>query len=148
MLNEKHNLKMPIDQVAHRKEQLYYDSLPRLHAVPEVLAHIETRYGQIPFAVVSGSTRGSVEASLRALNLLDKFDALVCAGDYTKSKPDPEAFLVAAERLCVLPEHCLVFEDTDLGIQAASAAGMRSVRVPPPWERRNTPAETSKTVLP
>ena len=74
-------------------------------------------------------------ASLLALKLLDRFDTLVCAGDYKKSKPDPEAFLLAAARLKVPPETCLVFEDTELGIQAATAAGMGSVRVPPPWER-------------
>jgi HAD superfamily hydrolase (TIGR01509 family) len=60
---------------------------------------------------------------------------LVCAGDYKKSKPDPEAFLTAAAGLGVAPETCLVFEDTDMGIQAARAAGMASVKVPPPGER-------------
>jgi HAD superfamily hydrolase (TIGR01509 family) len=60
---------------------------------------------------------------------------LVCAGDYRKSKPDPEAFLLAATRLGVEPSDCLVFEDTEMGIQAATAAGMASVKVPPPWER-------------
>ena len=87
-------------------------------------------------AVVSGSARDSVTASLGMLKLLDRFDTLVCAGEYTKSKPDPEAFLLAASKLGVTPEECLVFEDTDMGIQAATAAGMASVRVPPPWDRR------------
>jgi HAD superfamily hydrolase (TIGR01509 family) len=67
--------------------------------------------------------------------LLDKFDTLVCAGDYEKGKPDPEAFLLAASKLGVAPAACLVFEDTDLGIQAATAAGMASVKIPPPWDR-------------
>jgi HAD superfamily hydrolase (TIGR01509 family) len=84
---------------------------------------------------VSGSTRESVTASLDALNILDRFDTLVCAGDYERSKPDPEAFLLAAARLGVPPENCLVFEDTEMGIQAATAAGMASVKIPPPWER-------------
>jgi HAD superfamily hydrolase (TIGR01509 family) len=61
---------------------------------------------------------------------------MVCAGDYEKSKPDPEAFLLAASKLGVAPRNCLVFEDTEMGIQAAAAAGMASVKVPPPWERR------------
>ena len=74
-------------------------------------------------------------ASLTSLNLLDRFDTLVCAGDYKNSKPDPEAFLLAAARLGVAPETCLVFEDTEMGIQAARAAGMAWVRVPSPWER-------------
>jgi HAD superfamily hydrolase (TIGR01509 family) len=72
---------------------------------------------------------------LRTIGLLDRFDVLVCAGDYVKSKPDPEPFLIAAERLRVLPETCLGFEDTQMGIDAATAAGMASVRVPAPWER-------------
>jgi HAD superfamily hydrolase (TIGR01509 family) len=136
-LNRQQNLSMDIESVAHRKENLYYEYLPRLVAVPEVLDVIESAHGTLPFAVVSGSTRDSVIASLEALNLLDKFQTLVCAGDYTRSKPDPEAFLMAAERLGVDPEHCLVFEDTAMGIQAATAAGMASVKILQPWERKH-----------
>jgi len=84
---------------------------------------------------VSGSTRESVTASLTTLGILDRFETLVCAGDYERSKPDPQPFLIAAERLGVAPEDCLVFEDTDMGIQAATAAGMASVKVLQPWER-------------
>jgi beta-phosphoglucomutase family hydrolase len=135
-LNKKEGLDMPVEAVAHRKEALYYELLPQLQAVPDVLEHIEAGHGRIPFAVVSGSTRESVTASLAALNLLNHFDTMVCAGDYAKSKPDPEAFLLAAARLGVAPELCLVFEDTEMGIQAAKAAGMASVKVPPPWERK------------
>ena len=134
-LNERQGLEMPVARVTERKEQLYFDALPRLKAVPEVLEHIDAQYGRIPFAVVSGSTRESVTASLRALQLLDKFATMVCAGEYKRAKPDPEAFLIAAARLGVPPEFCLVFEDTDMGMAAARAAGMASVKVPPPWER-------------
>ena len=134
-LNEERGLRMPVEDVARRKEEYYFEILPQLKAVPEVLEHIEASHGQIPLAVVSGSTRDSVTASFETLKILDKFDTLVCAGDYHRSKPDPEAFLIAAGRLGVAPESCLVFEDTDMGIQAATAAGMASVKVPPPWER-------------
>jgi HAD superfamily hydrolase (TIGR01509 family) len=134
-LNKRDGLNMPVETVGSRKEQLYYESLPQLQPVPEVLEHIEAGYGRIPFAVVSGSTAESVTSSLVALNLLDRFDTMVCAGDYTKSKPDPEAFLLAAARLKANPKECLVFEDTEMGIQAAKAAGMAWVKVPPPWER-------------
>jgi HAD superfamily hydrolase (TIGR01509 family) len=134
-LNERHGLTMPVETVARREEHFYYQLLPQLKAVPEVLEHIEAQHGRTPFAVVSGSTRETVTASLVSLNLLDRFDTLVCAGDYKKSKPDPEAFLVAAARLGVTPEACLVFEDTEMGIQAAKSAGMAAVKVPPPWER-------------
>ena len=134
-LNKQHGLNMPVEAVSRRKESLYFELLPQLKAVPEVLEHIEAGYGRTPFAVVSGSTRESVQASLKSLNLLNRFDTLVCAGDYKKSKPDPEAFLLAASRLGIEPARCLVFEDTEMGIQAATAAGMASVKVPMPWER-------------
>ena len=134
-LNVEHGLKMPVAAVELRKEHLYYDNISRLQVVPEVVEHIEAMYGKIPFAVVSGSTRESVVKSLEAVGLLDKFETLVCAGDYAKSKPDPEPFLLAASRLGVAPAACLVFEDTDMGIQAATAAGMASVKVPSPMER-------------
>ncbi len=134
-LNKQHHLKMVVVTVCERKENAYYELLPQLKAVPEVVEHIEVQHGRIPLAVVSGSTRESVVASLSALKLLDKFDVLVCAGDYKKGKPDPEAFLLAASKLGVKPGDCLVFEDTEMGIQAATAAGMASVKIPPPWER-------------
>ncbi|MDG9675778.1 HAD-IA family hydrolase [Micromonospora sp. DH14] len=129
-LNEQQGLAMPVAAVVERRESYYQELLPQLAAVPEVLAHIHDAHRRVPFAVVSGSTRASVTASLDALGLLDRFDVLVCADDYTLAKPDPEAFLLAARQLGVPPESCLVFEDTDLGIQAATAAGMASVRVP------------------
>jgi beta-phosphoglucomutase-like phosphatase (HAD superfamily) len=134
-LGAQQGLAMPVAEVERRKEALYYELLPELRAVPEVLEHIELSHGRVPFAVVSGSTLESVTRSLEVLGILDRFDTLVCAGDYTRSKPDPEPFLVAAERLGVAPADCLVFEDTEQGIQAATAAGMASVKVLQPWER-------------
>ena len=134
-LNQRDGLNMPVDAVARRKEDLYFELLPQIKAIPEVVEHIEAKHGHIPLAVVSGSRRDSVLGSLTALHLIDKFDVLVCAEDYARGKPAPDCFLVAAERLGVPPEDCLVFEDTDLGIEAATAAGMASVRVPAPLER-------------
>lgn len=135
LLNEMQNLNMPVDEVAEKKEALYHQLLPELKGIPEVLEHIDAQHGRIPFAVVSGSRRSSVIGSLSALGLLDKFDTLVCAEDYKHGKPAPDCFLMAAERLGVAPSDCLVFEDTELGIQAATAAGMASVKVPLPFER-------------
>jgi HAD superfamily hydrolase (TIGR01509 family) len=136
-LNRMRGLNMPVETVAEYKEQLYFDQLNLLEPVPEVLEHIEAQFGRIPFAVVSGSNRESIEKSLTAVGLRDRFPLLVGSEDYTRSKPAPDAFLVAAERLGIAPKDCLVFEDTAMGIEAATAAGMASVRVPSPMERRN-----------
>jgi len=129
-LNRMNGLKMPVEAVDLRKESLYYELLPQLKPIPEVLEQIEAEYGRIPFAVVSGSSRESVVSSLTVLKLLDKFDTIVAAEDYQNPKPAPDAFLLAAKNLGVAPRDCLVFEDTALGIQAATAAGMASVMVP------------------
>jgi len=129
-LNEMQGLNMPVDELAARKEALYHSQLPELKAIPPVLEQVLAQHGRIPLAVVSGSRTDSVIGSLTALGLLDKFDTLVCAEDYTHGKPAPDCFLLAAKQLNVEPSACLVFEDTDLGIQAATAAGMASVRVP------------------
>jgi HAD superfamily hydrolase (TIGR01509 family) len=145
-LNQMHKLEMPIDGVAKRKEALYHEQLPRLKAIPAVAEHILAKHGLIPMAVVSGSRRASVVGSLTTLGLLDRFDTLICAKDYQRGKPAPDCFLLASERLGVRPEHCLVFEDTELGIEAATAAGMASVRVPQelPTSRQGT-ASRSET---
>ncbi|QKW15081.1 HAD family phosphatase [Verrucosispora sp. NA02020] len=131
-LNEQQRLNMPVETVVARREEHYQRLLPTAVGIPGVLHHIQDAHGRIPFAVVSGSTREAVTASLDALGILDRFDVLVCAGDYTRPKPDPEPFLRAAELLGVPPHACLVFEDADLGIEAAVAAGMAAVRVPQP----------------
>jgi len=136
-LNQMRDLKMPVEAVAERKENLYFSLLPELKPVPEVLEHIDAQQGRIPFAVVSGSTRESIVKSLTTVGLLDRFSILVGSEDYARSKPAPDAFLTAAARLNVASKDCLVFEDTDMGVQGATAAGMASVRVPQPHERRN-----------
>lgn len=135
-LNRMHGLKMPVETVAGHKEDHYYELLPQLEPIEEVLEHIDAMHRRIPFAVVSGSKRESVINSLNAIGILDKFDLIVGSEDYAHSKPAPDAFLTAAERLGIAPAHCLVFEDTDFGIQSATAAGMAWVRVPSPLERR------------
>jgi HAD superfamily hydrolase (TIGR01509 family) len=136
-LNKMFGLQMPVEELAATKESYYLEQLPTLQVIPAVLEHIDAQYGRIAMAVVSGSRRESVVGSLTALKLLDRFDTLVCAEDYTHSKPAPDAFLIAAARLGVPPSECLVFEDTDLGIQAATAAGMAAVKVPSPFDGKN-----------
>src|SRR5579862_6875018 len=133
-LNKMQGLNMPVEAVAERKESLYYEQLPQLQPVHEVLEHIEAQFGRIPFAIVSGSTRASIIKSLTTVDLLNRFEVLVGSEDYEHSKPAPDAFLVGAARLGIAPKDCLVFEDTAMGMHAATSAGMASVRVPPPLE--------------
>lgn len=84
-----------------------------------------------------GLLLGLCSSSRNALGVLDRlkltglFDAVVTGNDITRTKPDPEIFLLAAQRLKVLPDRCVVFEDALAGIQAALAGGMKAVFVRP-----------------
>lgn len=130
LLNERFGYRMSAEEVVRRKEQLYYELVPELKAIPAVLAHVEAQHGRIPLAIVSGSPRAGIHRSLTQLGLLDRFDVLVGSEDYKHGKPHPEPFLTAATKLGVAPGDCLVFEDADPGIASAEAAGMDWVRVP------------------
>ena len=61
--------------------------------------------------------------------MIDLFDCLIDGTMVQQGKPDPEGFLLAAKKLCVSPEHCLVFEDAAKGVEAAIQAGMRTVGI-------------------
>jgi beta-phosphoglucomutase-like phosphatase (HAD superfamily) len=80
----------------------------------------------VPLAVASNGERENVLASLSATRLLDLFSTVVTAEDVHRGKPAPDLFLEAANRLGVAAKRCLVFEDSDEGLTAASVAGMRS----------------------
>lgn len=134
-LSHAQGIHLPIQETADIKEAYFHEALPQLTVVAEVLEHIEHSHGRVPFAIVSGGGRESVKRSLAQLGLLQRFETLVCAEDYTLAKPNPEPYLLAAERLGVAPADCLVFEDTQLGVDAAIAAGMGWVKVPSPVER-------------
>jgi HAD superfamily hydrolase (TIGR01509 family) len=75
-------------------------------------------------AIASGGVRENVDLELDALNIKNFFQAVVTADDDVRPKPAPDIFLEAARRIGVAPEHCQVFEDGDLGLEAASIAGM------------------------
>ncbi len=135
-LNQMHSLEMPVEAVAERKENLYFEQLPDLKPVPEVLEIIEAKQGRVPFAVVSGSSRESIIKSLTVVGLLHRFPVNIGSEDYARSKPAPDVFLAGASHLGVPPERCLVFEDAPIGIEGAIAAGMAAVKVPNPLERR------------
>jgi beta-phosphoglucomutase len=79
-----------------------------------------------------GSASKNARLILENLGLLDRFDAIVDGNDVSTAKPDPEVFLIAAEKLGVDPANCIVVEDALAGIQAARAAGMTSVAIGDP----------------
>jgi len=132
ILNERHGYSLPVKETARYKEELYLQGIAEIGPIEPVVEIVRQVHGKLPLAVASGGHRHVVSRTLTCLGILDKFDVIVCAEDYRRGKPHPDPFLTAAERLGVLPKKCLVFEDTNTGIEAARAAGMQWVLVPPP----------------
>ena len=128
-LNAEFGLSMDVDQVVLRKEHYYREMIPQVEAVHHVVDLVREHHGEKPMAVASGGHRDLVERTLHALGVYDMFDAVIAAEDYRRGKPHPDPFLTAAARLGVEPAHCLVFEDTATGAEAARAAGMACVLV-------------------
>jgi len=79
--------------------------------------------------IVSGGTRSTLNITLDVIQVVGKYESLVCAGDTPEGKPSPQPFLLAAEQLEVEPSDCLVFEDGEPGVQGAISAGMAWVRI-------------------
>lgn len=80
-------------------------------------------------AVASAAPRANIDAVLESLSTTSVFQAIVSAEDVHRGKPDPEVYLLAASRLGVAPERCIVVEDAIAGIEGARRAGMRSIGV-------------------
>ncbi len=78
-----------------------------------------------------GSASKNTPLILEKTGLAPLFDAVADGNDIARSKPDPQVFLVAAQKLGIPPEHCLVVEDADAGIQAGRCAGMKTLGVGP-----------------
>ncbi len=129
-LNEKFGLSLDVDETVRRKERYYLENVAGVLPVVPVLEIAQRMHGSLPLAIASGGHREMVEATLRAINIIGMFDAIVCAEDYERGKPFPDPFLEAARRIGVPPGDCLVFEDSPTGVEAAKAAGMRYVFVP------------------
>lgn len=91
--------------------------------------------GTVPMAIVTSSGREHFDAIHEPLDLLDHFEFALAKGDYSRSKPQPAPYLAAAERLGLEPGECLVVEDSERGLQAAVAAGMRCLVVPTGFSR-------------
>lgn len=128
-LNDRFGSSIDPDVCVEAKESWYERNMGDLDTIPEVIRLLQTVRDQRPVCVASGGPRSLVDKTLKIIGLADQFHIVVTQDDVTRSKPDPEMFLLAARKMGVDPGDCLVIEDSQLGIRAAQTAGMTSVLV-------------------
>lgn len=138
LIAEHYALKVDATAVFHHKEALFGELQADAKLI-EPVAEFARRVARThPVAIASGGPRDVVTRSLELAGLAPLFKVVVTADDVVHGKPAPDMFLLAASRMGVPPECCLVFEDAEPGMRAADAAGMQWVRVP----SRTRPADT------
>jgi beta-phosphoglucomutase-like phosphatase (HAD superfamily) len=115
--------------IGHEKEDEFLKLLSRLEPIHAVVEVAKTFASRIPISVASGGFRNIILQQLNQIACDELFSVIVTAEDTQRHKPEPDVFLLAAERMNVPPRDCLVYEDSDLGIQAAVAAGMEFVDI-------------------
>ena len=121
-----------IATLSDRKEEIYRDLVRQsgVSILPGAIELLEALQAQgIPAAVASSTPRSNLDAIFAATGLDRFFKAVVCGDDVTNGKPAPDVFLLAASKLGLRPDECLVIEDAHAGIEAALAAGMRVLAV-------------------
>jgi beta-phosphoglucomutase-like phosphatase (HAD superfamily) len=110
-------------------QKFFGDNLDLIEEISVITAVARKWTGRIPMGVASNGHRANVEASLQSKQLLNCFDVVVTREDVQRGKPFPDLYIETARQLNVSPEHCLVFEDSETGLQAATAAGARVIDV-------------------
>jgi HAD superfamily hydrolase (TIGR01509 family) len=131
-----------IEHIGEAKEALYRLHVRKqgIHPLPGVADWVHRLHQQgWRQAIASAAPRANIETILEVLSGTDWFEATVSAEDVHKGKPDPEVYILAAERVGVAPARCIVVEDAVAGIEGARAAAMRSIGVS--YDGRHLPAD-------
>jgi HAD superfamily hydrolase (TIGR01509 family) len=120
-----------IARLGDLKETCYRDvARGKIELMPGVRELLDALTAEgVALAIGSSGPRANLELTVEACGLTGRFAAIAALEDITRGKPDPQVFLVAAEKAGADPRHSVVFEDAPVGIQAARAAGMRAVGV-------------------
>lgn len=118
---------LPIDKMYIDKDALLFEAIennkiPLKNGAIEILDFLRDNGYKI--ALATSAKRERLEKQLQGACIKEKFDAIVCGDDVSNSKPNPEIFLKAAQKLLVEPKDCIVIEDSPAGIKAAYNAGM------------------------
>lgn len=132
LLGAHYRLTLNPHEVEITKERMFLERLNTVGHIAPVVAFARRVALTHPIAIATGGQREIALPALKAAGLQDLFSIVVTPRDVGpgRGKPAPDMFLLAAEKMGVAAERCLVFEDAEPGIRAAQAAGMAVVRVP------------------
>ena len=119
------NGSVTVEQIVEEKLVEYYKIQHLVKPIEPVVDIVRRYHDKLPMAVGTGGHRLAVERTLEITGLRKYFDIIVTANDVNSFKPHPETFLRCAELMNVDPQFIEVFEDADLGIEAARKAGMK-----------------------
>lgn len=128
-MNQKYGLNLEPQQVADYKMQCFAQMSEKGDLIAHTYAVFKQAIGQKKMAIGTGSQKVTALELLEQHQVLSFFDAVVTANDVKAHKPNPDTFLLASKKMGLTPAECVVFEDTELGKQAAHAAGMDCVMV-------------------
>ncbi len=117
------------DDVVRRLERIYRDELPVLDGAVEA---VERLAGHWPLGLASSSNREIIDLFLELSGLGPRFAVTISSEEVERGKPAPDVYLEAARRLEAEPSRCVAIEDSENGIRAAHAAGMRVLALPNP----------------
>jgi beta-phosphoglucomutase-like phosphatase (HAD superfamily) len=120
---------VPREDILARYTVAFQAGIEQMKEVTVIAEIARQWHGRVPMAVASNGRRTNVEASLAATGLRPLFDLIVAAEDVEQGKPAPDVFLEAARRMGVAAADCVVFEDSNEGLEAAHRAGMRAVDI-------------------
>lgn len=115
--------------LAEIKEARFEENINSIRAIEPVVAVVNDYFGKIPLAVGTGAVGYICREMLDAVGLSDRFVTIVSAEEVAHHKPAPDTYLEAARRIGIPPSECLVYEDTDPGLESGRAAGMQVVDV-------------------
>ena len=114
-------------EVVERMAKLYREHLPVVPGAREAVERLAARW---PLGLASSSNRELIDLALELLGVKHRFKATVSSEEVTRGKPAPDVYLEAARRLGVDPTHAAAIEDSENGIRAAKASGMRVIAIP------------------
>lgn len=113
-----------VDEIADEGVSVFLESTHLLRPLERVVDIARRHHGRVPMAVVSGGRQDAVMASLEVVGITGLFDVIVTLADIANGKPDPEAYLLALDRLGALAEDSVAYEDSGDGVASALAAGI------------------------